>query len=394
MKIFNRLLLAFVAVGSIACTQNSGFQKTVTIGNPNAFTAESETVVLTTTSLGITGGETTLEQLVVKDNSGKVLLSQTIDLDADSIADQLIFQTDIAAESSVSFVVAQKTEADVIPEAPTSTFARIAPERIDDFAWENDRIAFRMYGPEAKRLKEIGDKAGIISSGIDCWLKRAEYPIINKWYAKHVKGGSYHKDSGDGLDNYHVGVSRGCGGLRVQVADSQYMSPNYVHHHVIANGPIRTVFKLDFGTWKAGENKVTESKLFTIDLGSSFYKIDVTINGADEVAAGITVHEKLGASHTVRPDGWVRYWEPLDDSHLGTALVTAKGDCIGVSEELSEVKDESHLWLKMKVTNNKFTYYAGYGWAKAKYFNTSDDWDAYVANFATKINTPATVTIK
>ena len=58
------------------------------------------------------------------------------------------------------------------------TFARYVPERIDDFAWENDKIAFRAYGPKARK--------GAENSGIDCWLKRVEYPIIDKWYGKGV----------------------------------------------------------------------------------------------------------------------------------------------------------------------------------------------------------------
>ena len=39
-------------------------------------------------------------------------------------------------------------------------FGRHVPERKDDFAWENDRIAFRMYGPAL-------EADGEISSGID-----------------------------------------------------------------------------------------------------------------------------------------------------------------------------------------------------------------------------------
>ena len=61
-------------------------------------------------------------------------------------------------------------------------YSRIVPERIDDYAWENDKVAFRTYGPAAQKLVEQGKKGGIISSGIDCWLKKVNYPVINKWY--------------------------------------------------------------------------------------------------------------------------------------------------------------------------------------------------------------------
>ena len=62
-----------------------------------------------------------------------------------------------------------------------------------------------------QRLFEQGDPTGLISSGIDCRLKRVFYPIINKWYKKDESGGSYHQDDGEGLDNFHVGTSRDAG---------------------------------------------------------------------------------------------------------------------------------------------------------------------------------------
>ena len=66
------------------------------------------------------------------------------------------------------------------------TFCRFVPERSDDFAWENDRIAFRMYGPALERTGEI-------SSGIDIWAKRTRKPVIERWYYRT----DYHKDHRD-----------------------------------------------------------------------------------------------------------------------------------------------------------------------------------------------------
>ena len=109
---------------------------------------------------------------------------------------------------------------------------------MDDFAWENDKVAFRTFGPKAQQLWESGDKEGLISSGIDCWLKRVPYPIINKWYEKDRNGGSYHKDDGEGLDNFQVGVSRGCGGTALFRNNTLYPSQNYSSWKIIANGPI------------------------------------------------------------------------------------------------------------------------------------------------------------
>jgi Domain of unknown function (DUF4861) len=80
-------------------------------------------------------------------------------------------------------------------------FGRTVPERKDDFAWENDKVAYRVYGPALQATGEI-------SSGIDVWSKRVSDLIINDWYAKDAAGQrtknpaiTYHKDSGQGLDS-------------------------------------------------------------------------------------------------------------------------------------------------------------------------------------------------
>ena len=94
----------------------------------------------------------------------------------------------------------------------TKTFGRYVPERKEDFAWENDKIAFRMYGKELEKTpKEMG-------LGVDVWVKRTERMIINERY----KRGEYHIDHGDGMDYYHVGFSLGAGNMMPYVNDSIY----------------------------------------------------------------------------------------------------------------------------------------------------------------------------
>jgi hypothetical protein len=111
----------------------------------------------------------------------------------------------VAADVPDSAKAADMAKTAMATNSAPSAFARFVPERKDDFAWENDMIAFRAYGPS---LRESGENAGV-----DCWLKRVDYPIINSWYKKHLEQDiSYHQDHGEGLDNYHVGSSAGCGG--------------------------------------------------------------------------------------------------------------------------------------------------------------------------------------
>ena len=48
-------------------------------------------------------------------------------------------------------------------EMKTFVTGRMYPERVDDIAWENDRTAYRLYGPA---LQRSGEKA----YGIDVWV--------------------------------------------------------------------------------------------------------------------------------------------------------------------------------------------------------------------------------
>lgn len=71
--------------------------------------------------------------------------------------------------------------------------ARFVSERMDDFAFEINKVAFRVYGPALRDSQE--------NNGTDCWLKRVDYPIIDKWYKGHLEGVSYHEDNGEVTDN-------------------------------------------------------------------------------------------------------------------------------------------------------------------------------------------------
>ena len=80
--------------------------------------------------------------------------------------------------------------------APTTeirTYCRFAPDRKDDFLWENDKAAYRMYGPALEYET--------ITCGIDAWGKCVPYPIMDKMLkAYNERGISYHENHGEGGD--------------------------------------------------------------------------------------------------------------------------------------------------------------------------------------------------
>lgn len=354
---------------------------------------EFETVELTKKSLGLPDSAK-LEELAIKEkNSNLFLESQAVDNDGDGTMDVLLFQPKVNASSQKDF--------EIVPTKNTSAaknsicYSRFVPERTDDYAWENNKVAFRTYGPVAQQMVENKIEGGTLTSGIDAWLKRVDYPIINKWYEKATNGtGTYHKDTGEGLDNFHVGNSRGVGGIAVKVDNKYYFSKNFISWKTITTGPIRTSFILTYADWDAKGNKITESKLISLDYGSYLSRFEISITGTKTIAAGLTLHDKKGTIGTNIKEGWLSHWEPIDDSEIGTGLVAPKNTLTSFDNYLTNDKDLSNLYGNLKVKNNKAIYFVGFGWKKGSPFQTKTEWETYLSSFAKKINNPLVVKVK
>jgi hypothetical protein len=383
------LLLAFPI--TLSAQKNS--QKTVVIKNDLAF-SRTEVVAIPITQLGSLLKKSKPEQWVVNDGE-RSLITQLIDTNGDTIPDEFLFQISLAPKEKKTVHI-KISDKPFNSAASAKTYARFAPERIDDYAWENDLVAFRTYGPEAQRLVDDGEKGGTLSSGIDCWLKRVNYPVVDKWYKKYVEGGSYHKDDGEGYDPYHVGISRGCGGIGVWKNDSLYVSRNFVSYKKIADGPLRTVFELNYAPWRVDNAIIHETKRVTIELGSQLFKMEEMITSTAEipnVTVGITLHDKKGQTHAEAQKGFFSYWEPVDDSELGTGVVAEPAFISMHRDFRTEKKDLSHLYIVLQ-PQKKVIYYAGFGWKKAGVFNTHADWNNYLDMFSKRLASPVNVFAK
>lgn len=325
---------------------------------------------------------------MIEKKSKEKIVFQLVDTNSDGKNDVLLFQPKIKANATKKFYL---TYADEKQDAlATHCYSRFVPERKDDYAWENNRVAFRTYGPVAQKMKEDGVKGGTLSSGMDAWLKRVEYPIINKWYKKHTSGtGSYHKDTGEGLDNFHVGISRGVGGIAVKSDTNYQYSKNFISWKTITNGPIRTSFILNYATWDANGKQIKESKKISLDYGQNLSKFEINISGTNTISAGLTLHKKDGNSTLNK--NWMSYWELFDDSELGQGLVTTDTYFINSEAYKTSKKEESNLYTNLKVVNNKVIYYAGFGWKKSNQFKNEQEWKAYLNNFSNRISNPLLV---
>ena len=375
---------------TLSCVQDKQ-RHIVTVKNMLDVPRSFETVEVHKADLALNEGED-FEKFSIQDKETKtILVSQFVDQDKDGVIDMLLFQPNIGAKSEKQFelfITDKNSQQEVI----NYCYSRFVPERTDDYAWENNKVGFRTYGPNAQYRFENNLKEGTLSSGIDAWLKKVDYSIIDSWYKKYTeKTGSYHEDTGEGLDNFHVGSSRGVGGIAIKQDTTFYISKNFIKWETITTGPIRTSFVLDYGTWDANGIAITEKKHISLDYGSNLSKFEIEITGTDTFFSGLTLHENDGVVTQNEDTGWVSYWQPHEDSELGTAIVVPNGNMVSSELYITNIKDRSNLFSEIKVNNNKGIYYAGFGWKKSKQFTTKAEWENYLNDFTRKVNNPLLV---
>jgi len=386
IRISSLVLIAGLLLG--ACSEKNN-NTVIVVKNNLDVERTFETVELSADKLNIKD----LTLVGLKNLKTKILVvTQLVDLDDDGVMDQLIFQPVVAANSEAKYQVVKLSQNEMVTH-DLVCFSRFVPERTDDYTWENDKVSFRVYGPTAQKMVEDSVPGGTLSSGVDVWLKRVEYPIIDKWYKEFVDGvGTYHEDTGEGLDNFHVGVSRGVGGIAVKSGDSYYYSKNFSAWRTITTGPLRTSFSLKYENWDANGAIVEESKIITLDRGNNFTQFNTVIKGVDQISVGLTLHEKDGEVSEAK--GWLNYYQPHADSEISTSIVAAKAYFDTVETYNSTVKDLSNAYAHLNVVDNNVLYYAGFNWKKSGQFKDNKAWESYLDLFSLKINNPLVVEIK
>ncbi len=288
----------------------------------------------------------------------------------------LLVQVSVGAGETVQLALRRGKPTKVTP----LTYARYVPERFDDFAWENDRIAFRIYGAA---LGSRPDNA----YGTDVWSKRTGQLIINRWYQQN----DYHKDNGEGLDYYKVGLTLGAGDLGVFVNDSIGYIHNYRSWEILDNGPLRSAFRVKYDPYTFREITVTMTKTISLDAGAQLSRMEVevvhTAAGPLPLVAGIILREEPGVLLLDEQKGILGYWEPRhgNDGTLGIG-------CVFPSAPVSMSRQYGHGLAKLGVrSGDRVEYYTGAAWDKAGRITTGQAWLGYLQGFAAGLKHPLTV---
>ena len=255
-----------------------------------------------------------------------------------------------------------------------TVMARFVPERADDFVFENNLVAGRIYG---KALE-----GNPTSPGIDIWVKLPGALVANDWYAHAMEdGGYYHHDHG-GKDCYKVAVSLGGGASVPLIGDSLcYPATNYRTWEILEEKPNKVVFVLHYPEWAAADSiLVALDKKITVVPDTYFIDVEDTwtFSGTDNltVAAGIKLHgkQKTVAERLQTPESYA-IWEKASDQHaepedgmLGVAVVMPEANKTVLREDLDHA-----LILKTIAPGEKVCYSFGSCWSKGN-LKTSEEW--------------------
>ncbi len=174
------LLLLVLAASTISVAQTLRLAVT----NPEPYARPGEIVALRWDELG--GVFSSIDPASISVTT----FPEGVALPVQPTGEELLVQVDLGAGQSREFLVHSKVPP-IPPVASRVDGLFVLPR--EDFAWENDRIAFRVYGPAL---------AGEVNNGIDVWTKRVRSLIVQKWYRES-------EGSSPGKDNYHVDRGEG-----------------------------------------------------------------------------------------------------------------------------------------------------------------------------------------
>ena len=302
----------------------------------------------------------------------------------------------------------------------TFVTGRQYPERVDDIAWENDRTAYRLYGPA---LQRSGERA----FGIDVWVKNTPDLEVEQRYkvelSNHPKiqqllkegktdeakqmeiATTYHFDHGYGLDCYKVGPSLGCGAPAL-MQDGKLLLPYcYKEYKILDNGPLRFTVELTYNPVSVGADRnVVEHRILSLDKGSNFNKMTVWYEGLSvptDVAAGIVIHQEDTQSLAIGRD-YVAYADPTDNPVAQNFQIYVAALFPNNISETKALWDETPAngiaghavgILKDCKAGQKLTYYFGSAWSKNDVRNL-EEWKLRIDNFLNALHAPLEVHIK
>lgn len=428
------LMMLMALAGSSYCHAQ---QATIVVSNPTS-TPRTELISLNMSEVKAKLGNATPkkgEAYIVKNKRGQQISSQ---ITHDGL---LLIDASVRPHGSATYYVSigkpyqQKVYA-------TGALYKI---RKDDIAWENDRCAYRVYGPA---LQKTGER----SFGTDIWVKNTPDTVVYERYVKDMNGNikgdkmdakvralqkqekvekntakaaalakqikalqaesretdiltSFHLDHGNGLDPYRVGATLGLGAPSLMVDKNQVLPYCYKDYRIMDNGPLRFTVELTYNPSTVGDMKnVVEHRIISLDKGSNFNKMTVWYDGLTtptDFATGFPIHEEDTETKTFAKD-YVSYADPTDNVEVNNSQVYV-GVLFpeGIDNTYYQLFDKKHdgatghaLGLKRGLKNReKYSYYFGAAWSKYD-VRSYAEWQIRIKDYLDALKNPLKVEIK
>ncbi len=284
---------------------------------------------------------------------------------------------------------------------------RIYPDREDDLAFENDKTAWRLYGPRSKPQNV---------SGFDVFAKNAPEPVLDRlyqselasyalndrlkrqgrgaeWQTIHRNKFTYHRNHGQGMDAYTVGHTLGAGAPALLIDGHISIPDVYDQADILDNGPLRFTVRETLNTSGHG----TETRLISLDKGTHLASCTVSydsLTGPTQVCSGIILHD-TDKPHTAvsKKAGYIAYADPLDspDGQNGqlylACLYPEKPKKLGI------INDDSGRHIAGQTTirpGQSFHYLFGAAWSRYD-TPTMDVWESLLTGYARNLKSPLIV---
>lgn len=366
-----RMIYSLALLASVACGSGGGMVAVVENGADVA--RANETVEIAWDDLRRAG--VTADNVVVTADGGGEIPSQVL-FDGAGEPAALLFQAAVAAGGSSSYRIAAGERKVYEPQA----YGRYVPERADDYAWENNLVAYRIYGPA------LADPQ---TQGVDVWVKSTPRLIINEWYGKN----DYHHNYGEGMDCYKVASTLGGGALAPVVDGRIVLSGNYATQQCMANGPIRTMAEFTYAPMKVADRDVTMTRRIWLDANTRFtvqeYRFD-GFEGEIEVAAGIVMHDvrskASGAGYAAVTEAASDSSDPERDGDIMLGVVLdGGGDVVEADGHiLVTERVKAGEWIRMR---------SGSAWSQGG-VSGPEEWERIVREERMRAASPLKVTLR
>lgn len=420
------LLHLFVLLTAVSCSGKKA--QSLKLENPLSAERADAAILIPMAELGYTGRLVPL----LKKADGEVVPCQVDDLNGDGELDEMVFLYSFAPgqttelgiewtepseypcfEPRTNIRYGKLTPGGTIEELVTDVHGKHGlprapatyPYQMDGPAWENDKMGFRQYF-DGRNCRDV-------------FGKRVSRMVLDSVGIKPDgrPGDTYHVRAEWGRDIMSAANSFGLGGMALQTGDELTLlgvpakletdNVDSTRFSVVSEGPVRSVFTIDYYGWEAGGTKIGHLKQrITIWGGCYGYENVVTVSGLPEgsrLVTGIVANQNDMPFVENVHDGRLVSMTTHDrqsynkEFYFGMALIVPKVNAAGSFHSPGEEGDILETWCMALQPDEsgiyKYNVYAAWEHRDTRFKNRQYFLDL-IEGYARSMNNPILIAIR